>query len=216
MHYTHQIRLFVKSLLPQCLMTYRLKNNSNNILLTFDDLPDHVNTHNVLYALKIKNKKAIFFVIGEKAEQYPDIVKRIHSEGHIVANHTFSHPYDRKTSLSEYRDDILKAQEVLTRILGVSPTLFRPPCGEFSLKTVVATKTSRLKMMLMSNGGGEWNQNANGVAKDVENTIMKKIKKGQIIVLHDNNSKIPEMLESLIERIEARGLSVLEALDEVV
>ena len=102
----------------------------------------------------------------------------------------------------------MKAQEVIKRIIGEQPRLFRPPCGEFNLKTVLAAKRLGLRIILMSNGGGEWNENKNAEPQQVENQILRKIEASQIIVLHDNNPKIPAMLASLIDNIQSAGLQV--------
>jgi peptidoglycan/xylan/chitin deacetylase (PgdA/CDA1 family) len=195
-------------MLPRWLMVYKLKGPSSDVLLTFDDGPDPAITPLVLDILKAKQKKAIFFVVGEKAEEYPEIVKRMDIEGHVVGNHTYSHPHNRKISMLDYRADIAKAQVTLKTILGYRPNVFRPPCGEFNLKTVLSAKSLGLEIMLMSNGGGEWNENANAPPETIEHQILHKIEKEQIIVMHDNNKKIPMMLTSLIEKIEALGLKV--------
>lgn len=208
MNLKSRLRQFVKSTLPRWIMIYKLKNDNSDILLTFDDGPDPLWTPKILDTLKDKNKKAIFYIIGIKAEKHPDIVKRIHDEGHIIGNHTHTHPHDRPTTILEYRNDIKRAQEIIKSILGFQPKTFRPPCGEFSLKTFLSAKSLGLKIVLMSNRGGEWNENKNSNPIQIENDILNKIEKGQIIVLHDNNDKISVILGSLIDRIEALKLHV--------
>jgi peptidoglycan/xylan/chitin deacetylase (PgdA/CDA1 family) len=206
----HQFRQLVKARLPRWLMIYKLRGSSSEVLLTFDDGPDPDITPRILDILKEKNKKALFFVVGQKAEKHPDLIRRMRQEGHVVGNHTYSHPHDRVTSISEYKRDIEEAQLVLYKILGERPVTFRPPCGEFSFKTVYSAKCAGLKIVLMSNGGGEWNENASAEPEMVESKIIKNIEPGQIIVMHDNNKKIPLMLGGLIDKIDALGLYVSE------
>jgi len=203
-----KFRQFIKSALPRWIMIYKLKKSNTDILFTFDDGPDPVFTPEILDILKRKKKKAIFFVIGEKALQYPEIIRRISDEGHIIGNHTHTHPHDRKTNISVYKADIEKAQEALESIIGEKPRIFRPPCGEFNLKTVYSAKRLGLSIMLMSNGGGEWNENAKADPKVVESQILRNIEPSQIIVMHDNNPKIPAMLSSLIDNIDSSNLLV--------
>ena len=83
----------------------------------------------------------------------------------------------------------IKSQKILTELTGVKPKFFRPPYGEFNLKTIYAAKTQGLKIILGSNSCGEWNNNKHKPAKAVEDQIMKNLDCGQIIIMHDNNKK---------------------------
>lgn len=204
------IKKSIKRVLPKWIMidTINSQISPQDILFTFDDGPHPEYTPQVLDILRTHNKKAIFFVIGQKVEENPELVLRIQKEGHIIGNHTFSHPYDIKTSYSQYREDTAKAQITLKKIFGVEPKLFRPPCGELSFKTILTTKSLGLRMVLMSNGGGEWNNNVTEHPEIVEKQIINNLRKGQIIVMHDNNKKIPAILDSLIIKIESQNLKV--------
>jgi len=83
-----------------------------------------------LRILREKDVKATFFVIGERAEEQAELLARISAEGHLIANHTYSHP-----SLfcfltpSRLRNEIEKGQEAIHRICGVRPRFFRAPVG---------------------------------------------------------------------------------------
>jgi peptidoglycan/xylan/chitin deacetylase (PgdA/CDA1 family) len=100
------------------------------VALTFDDGPDPVDTPKLLDLLRDKNVKATFFVVGKRADQYPEIVRRAWAEGHLIANHTWSH---RNLfcflTPSRLRAEIDRGTESVRRICGFRPRLFRSPVG---------------------------------------------------------------------------------------
>lgn len=103
--------------------------NKAEIALTFDDGPDLVYTPQILNKLKNYGVKATFFLLGENAERYPNMVKRIVQEGHIVGNHTYNHPNLLKVSDEEYQNQIRKTEEILRKLIGYDPKFIRPPYG---------------------------------------------------------------------------------------
>ena len=97
------------------------------VVLTFDDGPDPRYTSEILDILKKFNVKADFFIVGENAELYPNIVKRMYSEGHEVGNHTFTHPNIAYTPLWRTKLELNTTQRLIQEITGHSTVLFRPP-----------------------------------------------------------------------------------------
>ncbi len=103
------------------------------IALTFDDGPDTVYTVRILDILKQKNVKATFFVTGYHARLYPSIIRRIHNEGHVIGNHTFTHLYLPGASTTEMISEVERTQRIIDRYSGApSSFLFRPPYGYIS------------------------------------------------------------------------------------
>jgi cellulose synthase/poly-beta-1,6-N-acetylglucosamine synthase-like glycosyltransferase/peptidoglycan/xylan/chitin deacetylase (PgdA/CDA1 family)/spore germination protein YaaH len=99
----------------------------NKLALTFDDGPDPQWTPQILDILKAKNVKATFFVIGENAEAYPEIVQRMVAEGHDVGNHTFTHPNLADTPGPAIVLELNATQRLFQALTGRSLRLFRPP-----------------------------------------------------------------------------------------
>jgi cellulose synthase/poly-beta-1,6-N-acetylglucosamine synthase-like glycosyltransferase/peptidoglycan/xylan/chitin deacetylase (PgdA/CDA1 family)/spore germination protein YaaH len=99
----------------------------NKIALTFDDGPDPQWTPQILDILKAKHVKATFFVIGENAQAYPDIVQRMVAEGHDVGNHTFTHPNLADTPGPAVKLELNATQRLFQALTGRSLRLFRPP-----------------------------------------------------------------------------------------
>jgi len=108
---------------------------SRRVSLTFDDVPDEF-TGKVLDVLKEYNVKATFFVMGYRAEKHPDLIKRMVREGHLIGNHTYNHPLLTKLSMVKFKQQILRTDAILHRIIGYHPKFIRPPYGEINEQQV--------------------------------------------------------------------------------
>ncbi|MDB5319165.1 MAG: putative hydrolase [Phycisphaerales bacterium] len=98
--------------------------------LTFDDGPCDRATPAILDTLGELNARATFFVIGLNARRFPNVVRRIFDEGHIVGNHSFNHSHFGVMRAGWYWDrQIRDTDALLQEIIGVKPALFRPPMG---------------------------------------------------------------------------------------
>ena len=99
------------------------------VALTFDDGPESELTPQILDLLDEYNIKATFFIIGQNAAKNTDILKDIHSKGHEIGNHSWSHKYLPKISKKSKEDEILKTERLLIDVLGEYTPIFRPPYG---------------------------------------------------------------------------------------
>lgn len=105
-------------------------NNQRGILFRFDDGPDPVYTPQVLDILKSEGIQALFAITGKNAEMYPGIVARIHRENHIIANHTYSHPYNILfLGYNRIKHEISRTNSIIQSITGVQPKYFCSPIG---------------------------------------------------------------------------------------
>jgi len=149
--------------------------------LTFDDGPSVPYTGQILDILAKNKIKATFFLCGANAERYPELVRRIQREGHVIGNHTYSHPYLHLKSEADIAEEIDRTQEVLLRITGQRPTLFRPPYGVrwFSLWPILRRRG--MSMVLWSDRGYDGRLDASGIAK----ASLEGLKPGAILLLHD-------------------------------
>lgn len=208
------LKSFLKEMMPRWVMVHKLRTSGGRqLLLTFDDGPDPVLTPQVLALLKQYGALAVFFVVAEQVEKYPNILDEILQQGHLVANHTYSHPHDRRLSLLQYRSELVRAQHVLQTHTGERVRLFRPPCGKFNLGTFLLAKSLRLQVVLWSNGGGEWSHRQEEDAESIARGLMETIRAGQIILLHDNNAKVPSVLTEILPSLCEQGYDLSGAVD---
>lgn len=105
------------------------KSGKKQIALTFDDAPDTHYTPKVLEILRKNGVKATFFIVGQRAATYPDMVKRIIREGHVIGNHSYDHAQLKKLSQERFIRQIQQTEDVLTPLAGYTPRLVRPPYG---------------------------------------------------------------------------------------
>lgn len=99
------------------------------IALTFDDGPHPYYTEQLLDGLKERGVKVTFFVTGEHATLHPDIIQRIHEEGHLIGNHTYSHIQLTASNREKFKEELLTTSEVIEEIIGVEVIYVRPPYG---------------------------------------------------------------------------------------
>jgi peptidoglycan-N-acetylglucosamine deacetylase len=125
-------------------------NSSRHLALTFDDGPNPAITPKLLDLLDRYNAQATFFVVGRFVRECPQLVREIIARGHLVGNHTDSHPNLIYCSASETRNQLLRCNVAVATITGSAPKWFRPPYGarspwlggvarEFSLPVVMWT-----------------------------------------------------------------------------
>ncbi|MBC7974738.1 MAG: polysaccharide deacetylase family protein, partial [Myxococcales bacterium] len=108
----------------------RLATHERVVALTFDDGPDPVVTPQILDVLRAHRARATFFVLGERAARHPELIRRMQREGHTVGTHTQRHRLRFHFGSATYvQREIEDAIRVVTQILHVRPTLFRPPQG---------------------------------------------------------------------------------------
>ena len=105
--------------------------DAKKIALTFDDGPHYAYTKLLLDGLKERGVVATFFVTGEHAALHPDLVKRMHDEGHLVGNHTYSHMALQSNNRHEYKEELIRTNEILEEIIGEDVIFMRPPYGSW-------------------------------------------------------------------------------------
>ena len=106
-----------------------LGRGSKQLALTYDDGPNDPHTQRLLEVLARHNVHATFFLIGRYAQQRPDIVRELVKAGHVVGNHTFTHPLLIFKSAQELRSQLDNCDRALTDAIGEHSNLFRPPFG---------------------------------------------------------------------------------------
>lgn len=182
------------------------KTNSYNICLTFDDGPDALYTPQILDILRKYNVPATFFLIGNKIIQYPEVVKRIIAEGHIIANHTWSHPDLTKITKEELIAETKLTEDILKDITALRTALIRPPEGAVSENVINSLQELSYKVIFWSVDSRDW------LDRDIDQILINTlpdINKDSIILFHSAGGKgqsLDATLKSLPELIETLKL----------
>ena len=129
MRYDAQISRMEDSVTVEKVLTGQDETETRKIALTFDDGPHPYYTEQLLDGLKERNVRATFFVTGEHAELYPDIIERMKEEGHLIGNHTYSHMQLKTGSLDAFKEELVKTNEIISGITGEEVLFVRPPYG---------------------------------------------------------------------------------------
>ncbi|TBL75806.1 polysaccharide deacetylase family protein [Paenibacillus thalictri] len=185
------------------------------ILLTFDDGPDPDYTPQLLDLLQEHGIKATFFVLGRKAEQYPQLIARMHEEGHLIGLHNYVHRANGLMSPRSVRRQLEQSADVIEHITGQRPVYYRPPWGVINMFDFMLL--GRFRMVLWSIIVGDWR--SRGGKGKIKRRLLSRLKDGAVIVLHDSGETLganrdapAHMLEALhecIDEIAARGYSFL-------
>jgi len=184
----------------------------NYVAITFDDGPNPFYTPYILDILKEYDVPATFFLIGKNAQEYPDIARRIVEEGHSIGNHTYSHKSLIPLSAQATFTQIKNAEKAIENATGVRPTLFRPPRGVYSSYAMQLMRDERYTMVLWDVSSEDW---AELPPKKIVSNIVKRVKPGSIILLHDsgdlvsfnggNRSATVQALPLIIENLREKG-----------
>jgi peptidoglycan-N-acetylglucosamine deacetylase len=173
------------------------------IAMTFDDGPHPVLTPRLLDMLKARGLKATFFLIGQNAAEYPDIVRRIAAEGHEIGNHSWSHPQLTKLSPAAVREEISKTSSTITEIIGKPLLVMRPPYGATS--SYINHWINRefgMKVILWSVDPLDWKFRN---STRVENQILAGAHPGAIILSHDIHATTVAAMPGVFDSLLAKG-----------
>lgn len=184
--------------------SYYKGDNKQLIALTFDDGPVE-QTARILDILKAQDVQAAFFSIGKHAGNNIEIVKRWHAEGHVVGNHSFNHGFNFDwLPTGKMVAEINATNEVIKGAIGKTPKLFRPPYGVTNPNLARAIR----KTSMYSIG---WNvRSFDTKATEPEvllNNILRKLKGGDIVLLHDSMSITADILTDLITQTREKGFT---------
>jgi len=183
-------------------LIWAIPNNNNNVYLTFDDGPDPEVTPGVLDILARFDVRATFFCLGRNVEKYPEIFDRIQQEGHIVGNHSYSHPDGWRTGKIKYVEDIERAAKL------IPGTLFRPPYGRIRPIQIKALKE---KYQIVMWDFMCWDFKKQITKGDYLINIEKFCRTGSIVVFHDTNrawGRITSELACIIDWFEKKGFQL--------
>jgi peptidoglycan/xylan/chitin deacetylase (PgdA/CDA1 family) len=184
--------------------TCRGDSTAKRVALTFDDGPDPAATGNLLEVLRHHQIKAAFFPIGTKTRDYPEMIKQIDQEGHILGNHSFRHAWWTNFLVSGALDrEISMAQEAIDGAVGKVPAYFRPPIGLTNPHLRRALKKHGLSVV----GWDVRPFDTTASTEKVIKRVLKQIRNGSIIALHDTGrtpADLGRLTDELVTKIKER------------
>jgi peptidoglycan/xylan/chitin deacetylase (PgdA/CDA1 family) len=159
---------------------------AGNVYLSFDDGPDIEWTPRILDLLAAANMHATFFVVGRRAQAAPLLLRRAVSEGHVVANHSFSHRHPWMISSHAARAEVRDGAAAIADVIGQMPELFRPPYGRMRRSMTEAANALGQSVVLWNRSAIDWGPygTSQRIAARLAHT-----RSGDIVLMHDAPSK---------------------------
>ena len=186
------------------------------VALTFDHSWGNKFTPSILDTLKQNDIKVTFFIMGPWAQKYPEVAKRMATDGHEIASHGYRHQNYGDMTREWVTEDIQKSQAMIKEVTGVEPKLLRPPNGHYSQLSLKVTEELGYKTIIWNIDSLDWKNPGRDV---IVERVMKRLKPGGIILLHASDTPVQtaEALPILLEKIKAEGykiVTVSELLDQ--
>ncbi len=183
------------------------------LYLSFDDGPDPEHTPRILDLLAAHGAHASFFLIGEHAERHPRLVERLVAEGHLIGNHSYSHPRFGNLALSAQIEEITRTEHILSAFDGLARHRFRPPYGVLPARLVAHCAMQRRNIAFWSFDSLDYQERT--AEELVAMLRAQPPRTGDIVLMHDDRAHTVELLEVMLPQWRAQGfrLDALPALD---
>lgn len=194
-----QLKFFVKAFCKK-------QTKQKVIAITFDDGPC-LQTKNIIEILDKYNAKATFFCIGNKINNYKDLIKQISDKGHCIGNHSYSHSniFPLKTTKNLIKE-IVDTNNIIEQITKEKNNFFRPPFGVTNPNISRAIKSTGMIV-------GGWSIRSYDTCsknnKKTINRIKRQISSGKILLLHDNSKHITDILEQILKHLQKHDYKTL-------
>lgn len=172
------------------------------VAFTFDDGPHPITTALLLDTLRRSQVRATFFVVGEKAEENPQLLRRIAAAGHQVACHTYSHLNLADMSAHEARNELVFWERDVNKLIGDQPRYLRPPGGDYDRETLSVLRERGYVLALWSVNPGDWK---NPPAEKIVHHVLDRVRPGSIVLMHDDGLNTIRALPTIFGELKRRG-----------
>ena len=167
--------------------------------LTFDDGPKAGTTDILLDGLRQRGASATFFVVGEQAQLFPELVQRIYREGHQLGNHTWSHVRLQGDDSKSLQEEIMKTEKLLQTLLGGEGYWLRPPYGQVEENNDLQISVPMVKWSVDPR---DWESRDTG---KIVQAVISNVREGSIILLHDIYPSSVEAALRLVDALQNEG-----------
>lgn len=174
-----------------------------NVFWGEEFLPDMLNT------LAANDVKITFFIGGSWAKRYPDVLKDLAGRGHELGNHTYSHPHPNSLSKDKNKEQILKTEELVRDLTGLTTSLYAPPYGEYNDTVLSAAHELGYTTIMWSIDTIDWQRPPVEILKS---RVLKKLHNGSIILIHPTDPTA-KALPELIKEIKSQGYQITTVSD---
>jgi len=158
----------------------------------------------ILEVLKTNDVRATFFVLGEWAEKFPEVIKKMTEGGHDVANHSDTHPHIASMSYDEMRNEIKAANEKINALTGKTNDLFRAPYGEYNDNVIKAAEEEGCYTIQWDVDSLDWKDLGK---QNILDRVLSKTKNGSIILMHNGTKDTANVLDEMLKKLKEKGFA---------
>jgi peptidoglycan/xylan/chitin deacetylase (PgdA/CDA1 family) len=177
--------------------------SSRTVAVTIDDGPHPLITPLFLDILRREGVRATFFVVGDKAEEYPGLIREIAREGHELGNHTYSHQRFSTLNPEEIWAQVRACSKIVSTLTGQVMRFVRPPGGDYDETALQVLESLGLTTALWTHNAGDWlNLSPNAIVSRATG----ELRGGDIILMHQGDMRSVRALPMILAKIRARGL----------
>ena len=186
---------------------YRVESDKKQVAISFDAAWGNEETMQLLDILDRYHVKATFFLVGDWVDHYPDDVKMIAQRGHDIGNHSNTHPHLPQLSEDSAAAEITACNEKIQTLTGKSPTLFRPPYGDYDNMVVNTVKKMGMYCVQWDVDSLDWKDPS---PEQMTKTVLDKVQDGSIVLMHNGAKNTPAALPSIIKGIQDKGFEIAD------
>lgn len=185
------------------------KQDKGKVALTFDDGPHPAYTPQLLEGLAQRDVKVTFFITGENAENYPDLVQQMYEEGHLIGNHTYSHLQLNQNNRETFKAELIQTNEIIKGITGEEVVYVRPPYGSWDKKF---EEELNMFPVLWTIDPLDW---CSDDVACVVNKVIPKVKENSIILMHDEYASTVTAALQIVDELQEEGYTLV-TVDEIL
>jgi len=177
------------------------------IYLTFDAGYEAGYSHGILDTLAQKGVTATFFLVGHMLSSQPELVRRMVADGHIVGNHTMTHPTGRKLDdATAFAGELTGFEDLFTSVVGAVPVkLYRPPGGALRQANLTHAREAEYATIFWSLAYADWDRDNQPDPAASLNLLMRRLHPGAVVLLHSTSATSAALLGDLIDAARAQG-----------
>lgn len=189
---------------------YSVQTEDKKIAISFDAAWGDEFTDDILDTLDKYNVKTTFFLVGFWVDKYPNMVKKIHERGHEIGNHSSTHPNMSKLSKEEITKELKTTGDKIAAITGKDPVVFRPPFGDYNNLLIETAEELKYFTIQWDVDSLDWKELG---AQAVVERVTRNIRKGSIVLFHNNAKYVSEYLPLVLEKLQAEGYEIIPISD---
>ena len=188
------------------LPVYSVEREDKIVAISFDAAWGNEDTQTLIDILQERGLTATFFVVGDWVDRYPDSVRALAAAGNEVMNHSLDHAHFPSLREDEIIANVTACNEKIAALTGVTPTLFRCPYGEYDDHVIQAVSSLGMTAIQWDVDSLDWK----GIsATEIERRVLKNVKPGSIVLLHNAAEHTPEALPGILDALLAEGYTIV-------